>query len=85
LDTDKENIAERVVFQRTYQAQVPMPARTPQGLAEAMSSAMQELSGKIIDDAYRNVKQRLGADKRPPEEYGWKPGNPAFAGVAHSR
>jgi cholesterol transport system auxiliary component len=80
LDTDKENIAERVVFQRTYQAQEPMPARTPQGLAEAMSSAMQQLSKKIIDDVYRAVKARSGADKGPPDEYGRKAGNPSFAG-----
>jgi len=85
LDTDKENIADRVVFQRTYQAQEPMPAKTPQGLAEAMSSAMQQLSQKIIDDVYRAVKARVGAEKCPPEEYGQKTGNPSFAEVAHNR
>jgi ABC-type uncharacterized transport system auxiliary subunit len=37
LDTDKENIAERVMFQRSYQTQEPMASKTPQGLAEAMS------------------------------------------------
>lgn len=62
LDTDKENVAERVLFQRTYQAQEPMPARTPQGLAEAMSTAMQRVSKQIIDDVYRAVKARLGMD-----------------------
>jgi len=60
LDTDKENIAEKVVFQRSYRTQEPMPAKTPQGLAEAMSSAMQKISKQIIDDVYRAVKQRLG-------------------------
>jgi ABC-type uncharacterized transport system auxiliary subunit len=62
LDTDKENIAERVIFQRSYQTQEPMPSNTPQGLAEAMSSAMQKLSGRIIQDVYRAVKQRLGSE-----------------------
>jgi ABC-type uncharacterized transport system auxiliary subunit len=61
LDTDQENIAARVMFQRTYQAQEPMAAKTPQGLAEAMSAAMQKLSGRIIQDVYRAVKQRLGS------------------------
>jgi ABC-type uncharacterized transport system auxiliary subunit len=60
LDTDKENIADRVVFQRTYQAREPMPAKTPQGLAEAMSAAMPKVSRQIIDDVYRAVKARLG-------------------------
>ena len=63
LDTDKENIADKVVLQRTYQAREPMPAKTPQGLAEAMSSAMQKVSRQIIDDVYRAVKTRLGTDK----------------------
>lgn len=62
LDTDRENIAERVIFQRTYQTQETMPSNTPQGLAEAMSTAMQKLSGQIIQDVYRAVKQRLGSD-----------------------
>jgi ABC-type uncharacterized transport system auxiliary subunit len=59
LDTDKENIADRVVFQRSYQTLEPMLTKTPQGLAEAMSRAMQKLSQQIIDDTYRAAKQRL--------------------------
>jgi ABC-type uncharacterized transport system auxiliary subunit len=82
LDTDQENVAEKVMFQRNYQARVIMPARTPQGLAEAMSAAMEQVSKKIIDDVYRAVKQRLGAAKSTPEEYGGRTGNRTFAGVA---
>ena len=81
LDTDQENVADKVMFQRNYQAQEIMPARTPQGLAEAMSVAMGQVSKKIIDDVYRAVKQRLGAAKCPPGEYGGKPGNRTFAEV----
>ena len=61
LDTDQENIADKVMFQRSYQTQEPMLSKTPEGLAAAMSSAMQQLSRQIIDDVYRAVKQRLGA------------------------
>jgi ABC-type uncharacterized transport system auxiliary subunit len=82
LDTDQENVADKVMFQRNYQAREIMPARSPQGLAEAMSTAMGQVSKKIIDDVYRAVKQRLGADKCPPGEYGWKAGNRTFAEVA---
>ncbi len=62
LDTDQENIAARVMFQRTYQTQEAMAGKTPQGLAEAMSAAMQKLSGQIIQDVYRAVQQRLGSE-----------------------
>lgn len=61
LDTDKENIAEKVMFQRRYETREPMPTKTPQGLAEAMSRAMQKLSQQIIDDVYQAVKLRLGS------------------------
>jgi ABC-type uncharacterized transport system auxiliary subunit len=62
LDTDKESVADKVIFQRTYQAQETMAVRTPQGLAEAMSAAMEKVSKKIVEDVYRGVKQRLGTD-----------------------
>ena len=61
VDTDKENVAEKVVFQRTYRAQETMSARTPQGLAEAMSAAMEKVSKQVISDVYRAVKPRLGS------------------------
>jgi ABC-type uncharacterized transport system auxiliary subunit len=82
LDTDQENVAARVVFQRNYQARETMSARTPQGLAEAMSAAMEQVSKKIIDDVYKAVKARLGADKCPPGEYGRKAGSRTFAELA---
>jgi len=63
LDTDQENVADRVMFQRSYEAQEPMLTKTPQGLAAGMSSALQRLSQQIIDDVYRAVKQRLGEQK----------------------
>ncbi len=63
LDTDRENIAEKVVFQRRYQAQETMAAKTPEGLAEAMSTAMEQVSKRIINDVYQAVKLRLGTDK----------------------
>jgi ABC-type uncharacterized transport system auxiliary subunit len=82
LDTDQENVADKVMFQRTYQVTEVMPARTPQGLAEAMSVAMGQVSKKIINDVYRAIKQRLGADKCTPGEYGGKTGDQTFAKLA---
>lgn len=63
LDTDKENLPEKVMFQRRYETREPMLTKDPQGLAEAMSRALQKLSRQIIDDVYRSVQQRLG--RRP--------------------
>jgi ABC-type uncharacterized transport system auxiliary subunit len=68
LDTDQENVADKVMFQRNYHAQEVMPARTPEGLAEAMSTAMGQVSKKIVHDVYQAIKQRLSAAKRSPEE-----------------
>ncbi len=82
LDTDQENIADKVMFQRTYKTEEVMPSRTPQGLAEAMSTAMGQVSKKIIDDVYRAIKQRLAEGKNTPEEYGGQAGNQTFAEVA---
>ena len=61
-DLDKENLADRVVFQRGYQTLEPMFTKTPQGLAEAMSRAMQKLSRQIIGDVYQAVNQRLARE-----------------------
>jgi len=62
LDTDQENIADRVVFQRNYQVQEPMLSKTPQGLAEAMSAALEKASKRIIEDVYRAVQGRLAQE-----------------------
>lgn len=76
LDTEQENVADKVMFQRTYQAQEIMAARTPQGLAEAMSAAMGQVSRKIIADVYQAVKERLRESGGEPGEYGGNKGGP---------
>jgi hypothetical protein len=46
-----------VVFQKNYQATEPMPEKTPAGLAQATSRAMEQLSGQIIADVYQAAKK----------------------------
>jgi ABC-type uncharacterized transport system auxiliary subunit len=58
LDTDKEEVPQRVVFQKNYRVQEPMPEKTPQGLAQAMSRAMEEVSARIIQDTYEAARNR---------------------------
>lgn len=63
LDTSRVETPEMVIFQKKYRAVTPMLAKTPQGLAEAMSRAMQQLSQEIIKDVYQAAKARAAAGK----------------------
>ena len=58
LDTDKEELPQRVVFQKNYRFQEPMPEKTPQGLAQGMSRAMEQVSARIITDVYEAARSR---------------------------
>jgi ABC-type uncharacterized transport system auxiliary subunit len=58
LDVSVEELPQRVVFQKKYRALEPMPEKTPQGLAQGMSKAMQQLSARIINDTYQAIRQR---------------------------
>lgn len=64
LDTSQEEIPRRIVFQKQYRVFEPMLAKTPQGLADAMSRAMQRLSQQIIADVYRAVRERVAEEKK---------------------
>jgi ABC-type uncharacterized transport system auxiliary subunit len=63
LDTEAEAAPRKVVFQKHYQATEPMVARTPQGLAESMSRALERLSARILPEVYDAAKKRLAAKK----------------------
>jgi cholesterol transport system auxiliary component len=58
LDTQQEELPQRVVFQKNYRFLAPMPEKTPQGLAQGMSQAMAQASAKIIQDTYEAVRSR---------------------------
>jgi ABC-type uncharacterized transport system auxiliary subunit len=58
LDTTQEELPQRVVFQKNYRAVEPMPEKTPQGLAQGMSRAMEHLSAQIMTDAYEAARRR---------------------------
>jgi len=58
LDTSQEEVPQRVVFQKNYRAQEPMPEKTPQGLAQGMSRAMEQVSARIINDACEAARKR---------------------------
>jgi ABC-type uncharacterized transport system auxiliary subunit len=58
LDTAKEEVPQRVVFQKNYRVLEPLPEKTPQGLAEGMSRAMEQVSARIIADTYKAARSR---------------------------
>jgi ABC-type uncharacterized transport system auxiliary subunit len=58
LDTQQEELPQRVVFQKNYRALAPLPEKTPQGLAQGMSRAMEQVSAQIINDTYEAARPR---------------------------
>jgi ABC-type uncharacterized transport system auxiliary subunit len=58
LDTTQENLPQRVVFQKNYRIEEPMLVKTPQGLAQAMSQAMENISTRIMGDVATAASQR---------------------------
>ena len=61
LDTQTEELPQRVVFQKNYRALSPLPEKTPQGLAQGMSRAMEQVSARIIVDTYEGARTRTAS------------------------
>ena len=61
LDVTQPELPQRVVFQKNYRALEPMPEKTPQGLAQAMSRALEQVSGRILTDTYEAARRRSAA------------------------
>jgi ABC-type uncharacterized transport system auxiliary subunit len=60
LDLSKQEITEKVVFQRDYRYTEPLERETYEGLAQAMSKAMEKFSRQMImdlDQAIRQIKK----------------------------
>ncbi len=64
LDTSRDEVPQRLMFQKAYRTTEAMTTKDPQGLAGAMSRAMQRLSQGIISDVYQAARARLAADKQ---------------------
>jgi ABC-type uncharacterized transport system auxiliary subunit len=60
LDLLKKEITEKIVFQRDYRYTEPLETETYEGLAQAMSKAMEKFSRQMImdlDQAIRSIKK----------------------------
>lgn len=53
LDLNRQELPQRVVFQKNYRVLEPLPEKTPNGLARGMSRAMENLSAQVIRDVSR--------------------------------
>jgi len=58
LDVNQEDLPQRVVFQKNYRVLAPLPEKTPQGLAQGMSRAMEQVSARIINDTWEAARTR---------------------------
>jgi len=58
LDTTQEELPRRVVFQKNYRVLEPLLEKTPQGLAQGMSRAMEQVSARIINDTWEAARTR---------------------------
>ncbi|MHC1698387.1 MAG: ABC-type transport auxiliary lipoprotein family protein [Geobacteraceae bacterium] len=56
FDFSRTGVANRLLFQKKYQATEPITDKTPKGLAQAMSSGMAKLSAQIIRDTLQAVQ-----------------------------
>jgi len=55
---NEPDISKRILFQKSYRGSEVCKQENPRSLAEAMSKAMEDVSGKIIRDIYHYLKDR---------------------------
>jgi ABC-type uncharacterized transport system auxiliary subunit len=58
IDTKSRELTKQVIFQKNYCYAEPIAEKTVQGFAQAMSRAVEKLSGQVITDIYTAVKSR---------------------------
>jgi len=68
LAHDEPDITKKILLQKTYRSRKPCERTSPQSFVAAMSSAMAEVSGSVIQDVYDSIKKngaKPGAASRP--------------------
>jgi ABC-type uncharacterized transport system auxiliary subunit len=58
MDENEADISQKILFQNTYHTSKPCRQKNPRALAAAMSAAMSDISGKIINDLYQILALR---------------------------
>jgi ABC-type uncharacterized transport system auxiliary subunit len=52
IASNEPDVSKRILFQKTYRAEKPFQEKNPQGLSQAMSLAMGDISSSVIRDIY---------------------------------
>jgi cholesterol transport system auxiliary component len=60
MDEKQSDISSKILFQKIYRTRKPCEQKNPRALAKAMSLAMSEISGIIINDLYNFLAARNG-------------------------
>ncbi len=63
-DTKQGDAGKRILFQKKYSREEVLTEQSPRGYCQAMSRAVQMLSGQIINDIYQSIKLAETAGKQ---------------------
>ncbi|MBA4396894.1 MAG: hypothetical protein C0394_05870 [Syntrophus sp. (in: bacteria)] len=58
MDATQKEFTKQVIFQKNYRHEEPVTVKTVQGFAQAMSRAVEKLSGQVIMDVHEAMKNR---------------------------
>lgn len=58
IDTTSRELTKQIIFQKNYRYEEPVTEKTVQGFAQAMSRAVEKLSGQVITDIREAIKNR---------------------------
>ncbi len=58
MATNEPDLSKKILFQKKYSTRKVCAEKTPKALAEAMSKAMNELSGQIITDIHNSLSKK---------------------------
>jgi ABC-type uncharacterized transport system auxiliary subunit len=58
IDTTSRELTKQIVFQKNYRYEEPVTEKTVQGFAQAMSRAVEKLSGQVITDIREAIKRK---------------------------
>ena len=63
-DTKQRETGKRIIFQKKYSREEALTEQSPRGYSQAMSKALQKLSGQIISDIYQGIKSAENAGRQ---------------------
>lgn len=58
IDTTSRELIKQIIFQKNYRCEEPVTEKTVQGFAQAMSRAVERLSGQVITDIRETIKKK---------------------------